>query len=93
MTRSAIDQLTLVGAELVNTDIGRRFIAALAPVVEESREQLVFAPHEHVHYAQGVARQGTVLLKMLREAPARAKKIIEAEEAAALKAAQRSKQT
>jgi hypothetical protein len=86
MTRTAGDQFILTCSELVNTEIGQRFLAGLAVQVEESREQLVMAPPEHLQYAQGVARQGTVLLRQLRESPARAKKIIQAEETAALKA-------
>lgn len=86
MARTATDQLAIASAELVRTELGSRFLDALAVQVEESREQLVFAPLEHLQYAQGVARQGTVLLRLLRDAPDRAKKIIQAEEAAAAKA-------
>jgi hypothetical protein len=54
-------------------------------LVDDSVNTLVFAPLEHLAYAQGVARQGVVLLTTLREAPEKAKKILDAEETAKLK--------
>lgn len=84
-TRSNRDTLILVCAELIRTEVGRRFYEALAASVEDSREELVMAPLEHLPYAQGVARQGTVLLRTLRTSAVEADKIVKAEEAAAHK--------
>lgn len=89
--RSPLDNLAVVSADLVRTEAGRIFIDALAVVVEDARETLVMAPPEHLQYAQGVARQGTVLLRTLRNAPEKARKIIEAEQQAAAQAEARSK--
>lgn len=90
--RTPTEELILVSAELVRTDVGARFVAALTATVEEAREAMVFAPNEHIHYAQGVARQGTVLLKQLRGAPDLARKIIEGEHQRAQAAEQRRQQ-
>jgi GTP-sensing pleiotropic transcriptional regulator CodY len=78
--RKPRDQLTLAAAELVRTEVGMNYLRALEAVVEESRENLVMAPLDVLPYAQGVARQGTVLLKQLRSAPEDAAKILSAEE-------------
>jgi hypothetical protein len=72
----------MAAAELVRTEVGQKFLAALDSLVKESLDALVSAPLEHLAYAQGVARQGTVLLRTLREAPEKAQKILAAEEAA-----------
>jgi hypothetical protein len=80
--RTIREELIVACAELVQTDVGKKFLAAYTPFVEECREQLVMAPPEHMAYAQGVARQGTVLLRMIRDSHNEALKIIAKEEAA-----------
>jgi hypothetical protein len=85
MKRSGLDQVTLASANLVRSEVGQEFLRAMEAFVEETRETLVFAPLDQLAYAQGVARQGTVLLKTLREAPEKAVKILAAEDAAKLK--------
>jgi hypothetical protein len=76
MSTPAYDNLVLAMAELVQTEAGQRFVEALKPFVEQSREELVMAPPEFLHYAQGVARQGTALVKMFASAKTEAEKII-----------------
>lgn len=85
MKRKGLDEVTIAAADLVRTEVGQKFVDALAIFVEETRDTLVFAPLEQLAYCQGVARQGTVLLQTLRGAPEKAAKIFAAEEAAKLK--------
>lgn len=89
MPRSDKDQFLIVAAKLSQNDLGREFIAALKPLVAKAQRELVFAPLEHLPYAQGVARQFTVLLEDIEASPAKAQAIIAAEE----KAAQQRNQT
>lgn len=72
------DNLILAMAELVQTEVGQRFVEALKPFVEQSREELVMAPPDYLNYAQGVARQGTALVKMFATSKDEAVKIIAA---------------
>jgi len=72
------DNLILAMAELRQTEVGQRFLEAYRPFVEASRDEMVMAPLEHLSYAQGVARQGTVLLKMFDTSKEDAAKIIAA---------------
>lgn len=78
--RTPKENFILASAELMRTQTGRRFFDTLTLMVEESRELMVFAPPDHIHYAQGVARQGTVLLRQMQNAETDAAKIIQAEE-------------
>ena len=80
--RTAKETLVISCAEMVQTEVGKKFVEAYAPFVEECREALVMAPPEHMAYAQGVARQGTVLLRMILDSRETAMKIIAKEEAA-----------
>jgi len=89
MARSDKDQFLIVSARMMQNDLGREFIAALKPLVAKAQRELVFAPLEHLPYAQGVARQFTVLLEDMETSPAKAQLIIAAEE----KAAQQRTQT
>lgn len=89
MPRSARDQFLIVAAKMAQNDLGREFIAALEPLAANATRELVFAPLEHLAYAQGVARQFTVLLDDIKTAPTKAQAIIAAEE----KAAQQRTQT
>jgi len=79
------ENLVIAAAELVRTDVGQKFLEAFRPYVEEARESLVMAPIDHTAYAQGVARQSTVFLRLLEGAPAEATKILETRDAAKLR--------
>lgn len=79
--RSARNNLVIVAAEFVNHELGRKFLAAFELYAEEAREQCVFAPKENLDYAQGVARQSTVLLRLLKSSPEDAVKILNSEAA------------
>lgn len=72
------DNLILAMFELRQTEVGQRFIEALDAYVQSSVRELVMAPPDYLSYAQGVARQGTVLLDMFASSKENAAKIIEA---------------
>lgn len=85
MASESEQRLILAAAELKNTEVGQKFMAAYGPYVEALREALVQAPPDWLHQAQGAARQGSVLLKLILSSTEEAKKILDAAEAKRLK--------
>lgn len=80
MARTPEQEMILAAAQLMRTDVGQNFFKALGPYVETQREALVFAPKEHIEFAQGAARQGTTFLRLLKESQEKATAIVAAEE-------------
>lgn len=74
-------RLILAAAELKQTEVGQKFLAALTPYVDELREACIQAPPEWLSAAQGAARQGSVLLKLINTSTDESKKILAAFEA------------
>lgn len=75
MANESEKNLVFVSAELIRTEVGHRFLAALRDYVVISRDALVKAPPEWLHHAQGQARGLTVLLEKIETSVETAEKM------------------
>jgi hypothetical protein len=80
-SKPTTEALMLAAADLIRTEVGDKFLKVFAVYTEELREECIASSLETLQQKQGIARQSSVLLQLLRDAPDEAKKIIEAENA------------
>jgi hypothetical protein len=73
------EALMVAAADLVRTEVGSNFMKHFAVYTEELREECIASSLETLQQKQGIARQSSVLLQLLKDAPDKAKDITQAQ--------------